>query len=101
LRGDFFCDGELLDPPPYLVIGTWNLINGDEIYGTFYGYLSPTGTPGGYDNHETADVTRGTGRFSSATGDFELGGQLDFTMVPPSFVLPRQGWISTVCSTKQ
>jgi hypothetical protein len=24
--GDFFCDGELLDPPPYSVTGTWNLI---------------------------------------------------------------------------
>jgi hypothetical protein len=24
-RGDFFCDGELLDPPPYSVTGTWNL----------------------------------------------------------------------------
>ena len=23
--GDFFCDGELLDPPPYSVTGTWNL----------------------------------------------------------------------------
>src|ERR1051325_4592294 len=23
--GDFFCDGELLDPPPYAVTGTWNL----------------------------------------------------------------------------
>jgi hypothetical protein len=24
--GDFFCDGELLEPPPYSVTGTWNLI---------------------------------------------------------------------------
>jgi hypothetical protein len=23
--GDFFCDGELLNPPPYSVTGTWNL----------------------------------------------------------------------------
>ena len=47
-------------------IGTfhWFAENGDEIYGTFGGYLTPTGTPGVYDNHETADVTGGTGRFS-------------------------------------
>ena len=23
--GDFFCDGQLLDPPPHSVTGTWNL----------------------------------------------------------------------------
>ena len=27
-----------------------------------------------YDNHETAEVTGGTGRFANATGHFELAG---------------------------
>jgi hypothetical protein len=25
MGANFFCDGELLDPPPYSVTGTWNL----------------------------------------------------------------------------
>jgi hypothetical protein len=91
------------DPPNITYTGMfdWFAANGDEIYGTFNGYLSPTETPGVYDNHETAEVTGGTGRFASATGHFELGGQLDFTTSPPSFVLPWQGWISTVGSTRR
>jgi hypothetical protein len=52
-----------------------------------------------FDNHETAEVTGGTGRFANATGHFELTGQLDFTTNPPSFVLPWQGIISSVGST--
>ena len=79
----------------------WFAANGDEISGTFEGYLSPTETPGVYDNHETAEVTGGTGRFANATGHFELGGQLDFTTNPPSFVLPWQGVISSVGSTRR
>jgi hypothetical protein len=76
----------------------WFAANGDEIYGTFEGYLTPTGTPGVYDNHETADVTGGTGRFTGATGHWESGGQVDFTTEPISFVFPTQGWISSVGS---
>ena len=57
--------------------------------------MCPTETPGVYDNHETAEVTGGTGRFANATGHFELGGQLDFTTNPPSFVLPWPGVISS------
>ena len=93
-----FCE----DPPNITYTGTfdWFAANGDEISGTFAGYLSPTGTPGLYDNHETAEVTGGTGRFTNATGHFELGGQLDFTTNPPSFVLPWQGTISSVGSTR-
>ena len=72
----------------------WFAANGDELYGTFEGYLTPTGTPGVYDNHETSEVTGGTGRFTSATGHLELGGQVDFTTDPISFVTPGQGWIN-------
>ena len=79
----------------------WFAANGDEIYGTFRGYLTPTGTPGVYDNHETADATGGTGRFTGATGHWEAGGQVDFTMEPPSFATPFQGWISTVGSNRR
>jgi hypothetical protein len=72
----------------------WFAANGDELYGTFEGYLTPTGTPGVYDNHETSEVTGGTGRFTSATGHLESGGQVDFTTDPISFVTPGQGWIN-------
>ena len=72
-----------------------------QISGTFDGYLSPTATQGVYDNHETADVTAGTGRFTNATGHFALAGQIDFTTEPPSFVLPWHGYISSVGSTRQ
>jgi hypothetical protein len=54
-----------------------------------------------YDNHETAEATGGTGRFTNATGHFELGGQLDFTTNPPSFVLPWEGTISSVGSNRR
>jgi hypothetical protein len=81
---------------PYTGTFDWFAANGDEIYGTFEGYLCPTETPGVYDNHETAEITGGTGRFANATGHFELGGQLDFTTNPPSFVLPWQGVISSL-----
>jgi hypothetical protein len=86
---------------PYTGTFDWFAANGDEISGTFEGYLCPTETPGVYDNHETAEVTGGTGRFAHATGHFELGGQLDFTTNPPSFVLPWQGVISSVGSTRR
>jgi hypothetical protein len=95
-----FCE----DPPNITYTGAfdWFAANGDEISGTFEGYLSPTETPGVYDNHETADVIGGTGRFASATGHFEeLGGQVDFTTIPASFVLPWQGYISSVGSTRR
>ena len=86
---------------PYTGTFDWFAANGDEIYGTFEGYLCPTEMPGVYDNHEIAEVTGGTGRFANATGHFELGGQLDFTTNPPSFVLPWQGVISSVGSRRR
>jgi hypothetical protein len=96
-----FCE----DPPNITYTGTfdWFAANDDEISGTFEGYLTPTETQGVYDNHETAEVTGGTGRFASpATGHFELGGQIDFR--PPglgSFVLPWEGTISSVGSRRR
>ena len=96
-----FCE----DPPNITYIGSFHLFaaNGDELSGTFEGYLSPTETPGVYDNHETAEVTDGTGRFAPpTTGHFEeLGGQVDFTTIPPSFVLPWEGVISSVGSRRR
>ena len=84
----------LRDNRTYIGSFHWFAANGDEIYGTFAGYLTPTGTPGVFDNHETADATGGTGRFASATGHWEAGGQIDFTTEPISFVTPAQGWIN-------
>ena len=78
---------------PYTGTFDWFSADGDEIYGTFEGYACPTETPGVYDNHETAEVTGGTGRFAHATGHFDLGGQLDFTTSPPSFFAPWTGLI--------
>jgi hypothetical protein len=51
--------------------------NGDSISGPFFGNLTPTDVQGVFDNTETAFITNGTGRFASATGTFELGGQID------------------------
>ena len=96
-----FCRSDLCEIVPYTGTFDWFAANGDEISGTFEGYMCPTETPGVYDNHETAEVTGGTGRFANATGHFELGGQLDFTTNPPSFVLPWQGVISSVGSTRR
>ena len=93
-----FCE----DPPNITYTGTfdWFAANGDEISGTFDGYLTDPDMDGVYDNYETAEVTGGTGRFAHATGTFSLGGQIDFTTSPPSFVLPWQGVISSVGSTR-
>src|SRR5438445_12046733 len=54
-----FCE----DPPNITYTGTfdWFAATGDEISGTFAGYLSPTGTPGLSDNHETAGGKGGRG----------------------------------------
>jgi hypothetical protein len=94
-----FCE----DPPNITYIGSFHLFaaNGDELSGTFEGYLSPTETPGVYDNHETSDVTGGTGRFTSATGHWDSGGQIDVITEPLCFGAPVQGWISSVGSTRR
>jgi len=80
----------------------WIAANGDRFEGSFEGISCPTG-PGVYDNHETADVDpiASTGRFAGATGHFELAGRIDFTTVPPSFVLPWEGTISSVGSHRR
>ena len=82
----------------YTGVFYWTAANGDQISGPFSGYLTLTATPGVFDNHETAIVTGGTGRFASATGIFTLTGQVNF--VTSSFVLPWKGTISSVGSTK-
>jgi hypothetical protein len=82
-------------------IGTYEFTaaNGDSISGSFIGRLTPTGTPGVFDNDETAFITSGTGRFADATGTFHLGGQIDTNT--GTFALPWQGTISTVGSTRR
>jgi hypothetical protein len=85
---------------PYTGTFDWFAASGDEISGTFEGYLCPTETPGVYDNHETAEVTGGTGRFANATGHWESGGQINIATEPLCFSLPSQGGISSVGSTR-
>ena len=82
-------------------IGTYEFTgaNGDSISGSFIGQLTPTGTPGVFDNDETAFITSGTGRFAGATGTFHLGGQIDTNT--GTFALPWQGTISTVGSNRR
>ena len=98
--GEFYQD--VCNPPNITYFGSVHLFaaNGDELANTFEGYLTPTGTPGVFDNHENTDVTGGTGRFTGATGHWESGGQIDLTTEPISFSLPTQGWISSVGSTR-
>ena len=63
--GAFTGSGELFqdfceDPPNITYTGTshWFAANGDELSSTFEGFLSPTETPGVYDNHETCGRDR-------------------------------------------
>jgi len=94
-----FCE----NPPNITYSGSFHFFaaNGDELFGTFEGYLSPTGAPGVYDNHETADATGGAGHFTNATGHWDAGGQIDVTTEPLCFSLPLQGWISSVGSNRR
>ncbi len=78
---------------------TFTGANGDSISGPFFGQLTPTPTPGVFDNTETAFITSGTGRFAGATGTFNLGGQIDDNT--GTFSLPWHGTISSVGSTRR
>jgi hypothetical protein len=99
---EFYPDLSNLAYIPYTGTFDWFAANGDEIYGTFEGYLTDDDMDFVYDNHETSTVTGGTGRFAGATGIFYLGGLIDFTGFPDfSFVLPWHGTISTVDSNKR
>jgi hypothetical protein len=94
---EFYPDLSNLAYIPYTGTFDWFAANGDELYGTFDGYLTDENEDFVYDNHETATITGGTGRFAGATGTFYLGGLIDFTTFPDlSFALPWDGWISTV-----
>ena len=62
---------------PYTGTYDWFAANGDEISGTFEGYLCPTETPGVYDNHETAEVTGGTDRFAGNRSSGEAARQAE------------------------
>ena len=98
---EFYPDLSNLAYIPYTGTFDWFAANGDELYGTFEGYLTDDNGDFVYDNHEAATVTGGTGRFAGATGSFYLGGLIDFTRFPDfSFALPWNGWISTVGSNK-
>jgi hypothetical protein len=99
---EFYPDLSNLAYIPYTGTFDWFAANGDEIYGTFEGYLTDEDMDFVYDNHETATVTGGTGRFAGATRSHYMGGLIDFTAFPDfSFALPWHGWISTVGSNRR
>ena len=99
---EFYPDLSNLAYIPYTGSFDWFAADGDEIYGTFVGYLTDDNGDFVYDNHETATITGGTGRFAGAAGTFYLGGLIDFTAFPDfSFALPWSGLISTVGSNKR
>jgi hypothetical protein len=83
----------------YIGFYEFTAANGDSISGPFFGQLTPTPTPGVFDNDETAFITGGTGRFAGATGTFYLGGQIDLNT--GTFALPWHGTISTVGSNSR
>ena len=85
-----FCE----DPPNITYIGSFHLFaaNGDEISGTFEGYLTPTGTPGVYDNDETSDVTGGAG--ASPAPPLGIGRASRRHHRAGVFCPPRSGWIN-------
>jgi hypothetical protein len=79
------CDGS------YTGAFNWVAANGDRLSGSFMGQNIPSGTPGVFNNFETAVITGGTGRFKHATGIFNLYGQANFNT--GAFVLPFLGTI--------
>ena len=60
---------------PYTGTSHWFAANGDELSGTFEGFSPGRNAWSLQDNHETADVTGGTGRFASATGHWSRAGK--------------------------
>jgi hypothetical protein len=70
--------------------------NGDTISGPFIGSFTPTDVQGVFDNTESAFITGGTGRFTGATGTFNLGGQVNLDT--GTFSFPWEGTISSVGS---
>ncbi len=78
---------------------TWTAANGDTIFGTFFGQLVPTQTPGLFYNITYSTITGGTGRFAGATGSMIEAGYVDQST--GVFVHPFEGTISTVGSKKK
>ncbi len=76
----------------------WIGANGDTIFGTIAGSLTPTTTEGLFDNDETFTVEGGTGRFEGATGSGSAGGQIN--LVTGLGDSPFQGTISSPGSAK-
>jgi hypothetical protein len=65
----------------------WTAANGDQLFGTYSGYLTMNVATGYYEIHGQFVITGGTGRFQSATGgglatgtQSPIDGAFDFTL---------------------
>lgn len=65
---------------------------GDDLTGTYFGALTPSGTPGTFTNVQHFAVTGGTGRFAGASGTLLGNGTVRFAPgKPPSAVIDITG----------
>lgn len=65
-------------PPTSIANGvfTYDFAQGDQLFGTYTGNVSLSGTPGVFNAVENLVATGGTGRFAGASGMFSTMGQL-------------------------
>ena len=75
-----------LTPPPTTYSGgvfDFAFAAGDDLFGTYSGHFTPTGTPNVLNSFVDYVVTGGTGRFLGATGTFQGVGILDRSVPRP------------------
>ena len=70
---------------------TFHAANGDQLYATFEGFLSPTGEPGVLSFDNPAHAVGGTGRFTGAEGLFRAHGLVDLN--DNTFELNAEGFL--------
>lgn len=58
-------------------VPTITAANGDQLFGTYTGQVSPTTTANVVSYNEQLEISGGTGRFSGASGVFEVSGRAD------------------------
>ncbi|MFO7524440.1 MAG: hypothetical protein R6W68_03220 [Ignavibacteriaceae bacterium] len=77
-----FSQSHCLDPNNFTFSNGWleqTAANGDKLYGTYSGYLTPTSDPIIFQVTGAFEFNGGTGRFADAEGEGEASGLLDVT----------------------